>query len=299
MPAIRAADRFVAARSSGVATLRQGSRGAYVVRLQNLLRAKGYRIAADGGFGAKTAAAVRDFQRKRGLGADGVAGPKTWAALAARAAPAGTSGGTLERGARGAKVKQLQNLLRNKGFRISADGVFGAGTVSAVRRFQAARGLSADGVVGPRTWAALRTAGGGAVNVGPAGGGTLVTGYNRGRPTKIRIVPVGNGKRLNARAAGNYKAMMSAARRAGFNLSTLSGFRSMAQQQYLYKLYRSGRGNLAARPGYSNHQMGLSVDIGRVGGYNTKAFRWLKANAPRYGFVNDVRGEPWHWTYKR
>ncbi|MEN9799809.1 MAG: hypothetical protein RL653_3506, partial [Pseudomonadota bacterium] len=56
---------------------------------------------------------------------------------------------------------------------------------------------------------------------------------------------------------------------------------------------------LAARPGYSNHQMGLSVDLGGIGGYGTRAYNWLKQNASRYGFVNDVGGEFWHWTYKR
>jgi LAS superfamily LD-carboxypeptidase LdcB len=60
-----------------------------------------------------------------------------------------------------------------------------------------------------------------------------------------------------------------------------------------------GTGNLAARPGYSNHQGGVSMDIGGVNGYGTSACRWLQANASRYGFVNDVAGESWHWTFKR
>ncbi len=107
---------------------------------------------------------------------------------------------------------------------------------------------------------------------------------------------MGGGKYLNTRAAGPYKQMLSAARRAGINLSTVSGFRTMAQQQALWRKYGPPR---AARPGYSNHQQGLSTDIGGIGGYNTRAYRWLKANASRYGFVNDVRGEPWHWTYRR
>ncbi|MFN7135837.1 MAG: D-alanyl-D-alanine carboxypeptidase family protein, partial [Myxococcales bacterium] len=85
---------------------------------------------------------------------------------------------------------------------------------------------------------------------------------------------------------------------AGVRLNPVSGFRTMAQQQHLWNLYRSGRGNLAARPGYSNHQMGLSVDVTTNGSYNSAAYRWLARNARRYGFVNDVRGEPWHWTFR-
>jgi LAS superfamily LD-carboxypeptidase LdcB len=93
--------------------------------------------------------------------------------------------------------------------------------------------------------------------------------------------------------------MQAAARNAGINLTATSGFRSMEQQRILYQKYLNGTGNLAAKPGYSTHQNGISMDIGGVGGYNTKAFNWLKNNAAKYGFVNDVRGEYWHWTFKR
>jgi LAS superfamily LD-carboxypeptidase LdcB len=72
----------------------------------------------------------------------------------------------------------------------------------------------------------------------------------------------------------------------------------MAEQQALYRKYLNGTGNLAAKPGYSNHQNGISVDIGGINGYGTKAFKWMQQNAGRYGFINDVRGEFWHWTYR-
>ncbi len=59
-------------------------------------------------------------------------------------------------GSRGEAVKIAQRLLAAAGFDPGpADGVFGSRTKSAVRRFQAAHGLSPDGVVGPRTWAVL------------------------------------------------------------------------------------------------------------------------------------------------
>lgn len=205
-------------------------------------------------------------------------------------------------GARGPSVVRLQNALRAKGYRVSNDGAFGPKTLAAVRAFQRSKRLVADGVVGPRTWASLGIARAGAASgptTLPTPGARSTVGYRSGRAVRISIAPVGNGRYLNTRAAGPYKAMLAAARRAGISLSTRSGFRSMQQQRYLYSLYRSGRGNLAARPGYSNHQMGTSVDISGIAGYNTRAFRWLKANGPKYGFVNDVRGEPWHWTYRR
>lgn len=63
-------------------TLRHGDRGQAVLQLQKQLNAQGAKLFADGDFGAKTEAAVRAYQRKVGLVADGIAGPKTLAALA-------------------------------------------------------------------------------------------------------------------------------------------------------------------------------------------------------------------------
>lgn len=212
------------------------------------------------------------------------------AALAARAEP------VLREGAKGAAVTQLQNLLRNKGYNIAADGSFGPRTETAVKQFQSSKGLVADGIVGPKTWAALR--GGGVSNPGLPAGAKQVVAYHQGRPSNITVVPVGNGKFMRADAAKNFLAMQSAAKRAGVNLVANSGFRSMDEQKALYQKYLNGTGNLAAKPGYSNHQGGISMDIGGLGGYNTKGYNWLKANASKYGFQNDVKGEFWHWTYK-
>ncbi len=62
----------------------------------------------------------------------------------------------------GAAVKELQTLLRNKGYtNITADGIFGPKTTTAVRDFQTKNGLTVDGRVGSKTWAALRSSGGG------------------------------------------------------------------------------------------------------------------------------------------
>ena len=56
----------------------------------------------------------------------------------------------------GAMVTRVQNALKKRGFDPGAvDGRFGAGTENAVRQFQTANGLEADGIVGQATWAAL------------------------------------------------------------------------------------------------------------------------------------------------
>ena len=52
-------------------------------------------------------------------------------------------------------VKELQELLNADGFDLGVDGLFGRNTESAIKRFQREQGLDDDGVVGPRTWAAL------------------------------------------------------------------------------------------------------------------------------------------------
>ena len=52
-------------------------------------------------------------------------------------------------------VKALQQALKSQGYPVDADGRFGQGTQDAVIAFQAARGLGADGIVGPGTWGAL------------------------------------------------------------------------------------------------------------------------------------------------
>jgi rare lipoprotein A (peptidoglycan hydrolase) len=63
---------------------------------------------------------------------------------------------TLQRGTAGNDVKTLQILLTRRGLEVPATGYFGTITKRKVRRFQRNRGLTADGVVGPMTRAALR-----------------------------------------------------------------------------------------------------------------------------------------------
>lgn len=150
-----------AVQSSG-AMLSLGSRGAQVAALQSALAQAGFSPGAvDGDYGSKTRAAVQAFQRARGLTVDGVVGPQTWSALrsvaAAPAAAAQLAGApVLRQGDFGADVQRLQQALQRQGFSPGgADGSFGPQTRAAVVAFQRAKGLSADGVVGPATWRAL------------------------------------------------------------------------------------------------------------------------------------------------
>ncbi|MFF0288037.1 N-acetylmuramoyl-L-alanine amidase [Streptomyces sp. NPDC005262] len=66
----------------------------------------------------------------------------------------------LQSGASGAQVTVVQQLLTTQGFTAgAADGSFGATTLTAVKAYQTTRGLPAGGIVGPKTWTALLSAG--------------------------------------------------------------------------------------------------------------------------------------------
>lgn len=69
---------------------------------------------------------------------------------------------TLRQGDRGPAVIDLQNLLNKNGAKLTVDGFFGSLTRAAVVAFQQRKGLLADGIVGPKTWTALK-----AVNTPP------------------------------------------------------------------------------------------------------------------------------------
>ena len=101
----------------------------------------------------------------------------------------------------------------------------------------------------------------------------------------------------------------------GVNFQINDAYRSLAEQvgwlKEYYEPYRSGRRYetvrtyggrrwgqkpgkpRAATPGTSNHGLGISIDIAP-----TAIQTWMKRNAGRFGWVNDVPSEPWHWSYK-
>jgi peptidoglycan hydrolase-like protein with peptidoglycan-binding domain len=123
-----------------------------IAGLQIALRQHGlYRGPVDAVQGPKTVRAVRVFQRRHRLAVDGLAGPRTRAALGRRGRPL-FGARALRRGARGYDVGVLQFLLRRHGLRVGRlDGSFGPRTAAAVRRFQRRTGLTPDAIVGPRT----------------------------------------------------------------------------------------------------------------------------------------------------
>jgi peptidoglycan hydrolase-like protein with peptidoglycan-binding domain len=130
--------------------LKKGSTGEPVRQLQKALRDLGYDAGAvDGQFGSKTEQAVKAFQRDRGLSADGIVGEITWLNID----EADMSNPTIKKGSTGNPVRRAQKRLTLGGWDTGGvDGIFGAGTEAAVKRFQRDQGLTQDGIVGPNTW---------------------------------------------------------------------------------------------------------------------------------------------------
>ena len=158
--------------------LRRGSTGSSVEQVQFWLSdlaqfdSSLVRVTVDGSYGATTERAVRAFQQKQSLTADGAVGQRTWNALYtawvdAQSDLGGTAwpGTALRRGDVGMEVRLVQFWLRLAADNYSAlrtvtvDGSYGAATVSAVEAFQTLFGLTADGVVGRSTWNKLKEVG--------------------------------------------------------------------------------------------------------------------------------------------
>ena len=137
-----------------------GAGGAAVRDVQRRLGALGHDLDDDpsGEFGPATVAATKAFQNERGLPADGICGPVTWAALVEAGHRLGDRflyhRTPMQRGD---DVAELQSSLGALGFDAGrVDGICGPDTARALQEFQANSGLTADGICGPDSVAALR-----------------------------------------------------------------------------------------------------------------------------------------------
>lgn len=125
------------------------------------------------------------------------------------------------------------------------------------------------------------------------------------------------GIKVSTESYNAFIKMFNAAKKDNIKLILNSGYRSFDYQQKLYKSFAENYGeeyadDYAARPGFSEHQTGLSYDVVSPGVAGedfdkTKAFKWLNKNAHKYGFIlrypkdkEDYTGfkyESWHYRY--
>ena len=120
--------------------------------------------------------------------------------------------------------------------------------------------------------------------------------HGNGRIPAGMLQPIGVGNhRLWAPAARAFSRLLSDARAAGVDIGVTDSYRSYEQQVDVAR--RKGlysQGGLAAKPGTSDHGWGKSLDLDLDG----RALSWMRANAGRHGFAEDVPREPWHWTFQ-
>ena len=121
------------------------------------LKAAGFNPgSADGHFGSKTKTALQKCQEAHGLKKTGVADQATWKKLNSLA-PGIRAGSSVKKGGSGTQVRYLQQALIGLGYLSgSADGSYGSKTKEAVRKYQKAYGLSADGSAGPDTMTSIK-----------------------------------------------------------------------------------------------------------------------------------------------
>ncbi len=113
------------------------------------------------------------------------------------------------------------------------------------------------------------------------------------------------GATLDKSAMASFKAMKKAAEADGVSLVPGSTLRSRAQQIALRIAHGCGGANIFNRncrgnpptavPGDSNHEIGMAIDFQNCKTRDTKAYKWLAANAGRFGWKN-LPSEPWHWS---
>lgn len=156
-----AATTLVYTEATAGSALRLGTKGDLVRQLQTQLQSLGFLTSKpDGSFGLNTEQAVMAFQSANKLKADGVVGEATQkaitTALAAASASTSTSASAsdtvLKEGSKSDAVKQMQTALKNLGYYGGViSGSFGQLTGEAVKAFQRANKLEADGIAGATT----------------------------------------------------------------------------------------------------------------------------------------------------
>ncbi len=120
---------------------------------------------------------------------------------------------------------------------------------------------------------------------------------------------------IHGKVAKKLNDLLTDAKEDGVEILVSSAYRSFDEQKHIKgvytTIYGSGANTFSADQGYSEHQLGTTVDFtttaiggGLTGFQNSPAYTWLQKNAHRYGFVLSYpKGntyyifEPWHWRY--
>jgi LAS superfamily LD-carboxypeptidase LdcB len=156
-----------------------------------------------------------------------------------------------------------------------------------------------------------------AANVSPSGQESAPSGGGGGTPSGASSTPAPSdsgvalayvqGKPVNAAVAAQVVAMINAAAADGVDLRIGNSYRPVSTQIQLrrqncgssyYAIYEMSAGSCrppTAKPGQSQHQLGLAIDFQNCSSRGTACYRWLAGNASRFGYYN-LPSEAWHWS---
>lgn len=204
----------------------------------------------------------------------------------------------LKRGDKSPEVADLQRFLNLQGEKLDADGNFGGMTEAAVKRFQAAHGLDADGRWGPDSIKARRSVENAIepvlikkVIIEPASAGlfkgTEVDKKNAAMLSKVSPV-------LQTRGM----AFIDSAKADGVIVQIVQGLRTFAEQDALYAQGRTRPGKRVtnAKGGQSMHNYGLALDFAPV---IDGKISWNEKHYPSFGKWADKAGLDWGGRWKR
>ncbi|AEV82453.1 D-alanyl-D-alanine carboxypeptidase [Actinoplanes sp. SE50] len=120
--------------------------------------------------------------------------------------------------------------------------------------------------------------------------------YGNGRIPPEALEQVGDTRhKLWAPAAEKLTQLIADAKRDGVTIGITDSYRPYTEQVDLAR--RKGlysQGGLAAKPGTSEHGWGMATDLD----LNPEALSWMRKNGGRYGFVENVSRESWHWAFR-
>lgn len=120
--------------------------------------------------------------------------------------------------------------------------------------------------------------------------------YGNGKIPADALGQVGGTRhKLWAPAAEKLTSLIDDAKRDGVNIGITDSYRSYDEQVDVAR--RKGlysQGGLAAKPGTSEHGWGMATDLD----LNPAALAWMRKNGDKYGFVENVKRESWHWAFR-
>lgn len=176
---------------------------AQIAQIQNALNNAGFSVITTGRWDPATVSAVQQFQSSRTFVSNGLLTNQTLAGLGVNVNVSGTSFGTAAvnnattfgvvdntfnpNSLTPAQISELQQALRNRGFNVAVNGIFGPSTIAAIQQFEASQGRAATGTLTNQTVADLglnlNTSAGTAPNlntIAPAAGGFNGTATTNG-----------------------------------------------------------------------------------------------------------------------